>query len=233
MTEDSLKPWLPVDEALRTRGSKRAFLDRPVSQETVKDILDLARRAPSGSNIQPWKVRVLAGDAKAALSAAVHARLDDKASKDAGSDWTYYPLEWREPYLSRRRKSGWGLYDLVGIRKGDIEANERFRRKNFDFFDAPVGMIFTLDRDMQIGSWIDLGIFLGHITIAARGLGLDTCLQQSWANVAEALQRQLQIPDTEAVICGMSLGYADTSAPQNALRTEKLGVNDFATFQGF
>lgn len=225
--------WSPVDVAIRGRRSKRAFLPRTVSLDQVRAILDLARQAPSGSNIQPWKVRVLAGRAKEDLSAAVHKRLEGEQGETADADWTYYPIEWREPYISRRRKSGWGLYNLVGIGKGDIEANKRFRRKNFDFFDAPVGMIFSLERDMQIGSWLDLGIFLGHVAIAARGLGLDTCPQQSWSNVQSTVHQHLQLPDNEVVICGMALGYADPDAAQNTLETERLGVDDFATFEGF
>lgn len=225
--------WLPVDAAIAGRRSKRAFLPHTVPLHMVRAILDLARQAPSGSNIQPWKVRVLAGEAKEELSAAVHKRLEGEVGETADADWSYYPLEWREPYLSRRRKSGWGLYNLVGIGKGDIEANKRFRRKNFDFFDAPVGMIFTLDRDVQIGSWLDLGIFLGHVAIAARGLGLDTCPQQSWSNVQSTVHQHLRLPENEVVICGMALGYADPDAPQNTLQTERLGVDEIATFEGF
>ena len=225
--------WLPANEAIATRRAIRGFLPTPVSRSQVEQLLELASRAPSGSNIQPWNVRVLTGNAKTRLTAAILRELPDDPGQRPKADWDYYPVRWREPYIGRRRKIGWGLYGLLGIGKGDTEAAEAFRRRNYDFFGAPVGMIFTLDADLEIGSWLDFGIFLGELMIAARGAGLDTCPQQSFADVYATVQRELGIPDTQKVICGMALGYADEGAVQNRLVTEREPVERFAAFAGF
>lgn len=225
--------WSATNEAIRTRRAVRGFLPNPVSLGVVKELLSLASRAPSGSNIQPWKVRVVAGEARQQLTAEILSSLDVPGVGRPKADWDYYPVKWREPYISRRRQIGWGLYGLLGIAKGDTESAEAFRRRNYDFFGAPVGMIFTLDEDMVIGSWLDLGIFLGTLIVAARGIGLDTCLQQSFADVHVVLHDKLNIPVSEVVICGLALGYADQTAPQNNLVTDRLPVTEFASFAGF
>ncbi len=225
--------WSAADEAIRTRRAIRGFLPDPVSLDAVKELLALASRAPSGSNIQPWKVRVVAGEARRQLTTAILGSLDVPGADRPKADWDYYPVRWREPYISRRRKIGWGLYGLLGIAKGDTQAAEEFRRRNYDFFGAPVGMIFTLDEDMVIGSWLDLGIFLGTLTVAARAIGLDTCLQQSFADVHAVLHDKLGIPASEVIVCGMALGYADPSAAQNNLVTDRIPVTEFASFAGF
>ena len=152
---------LPADEAIRTRRSVRAFLPTPVDRATVDELLALAARAPSGTNIQPWKARVVAGEVRDRLCRAILDTLDREGQAAHKRDWNYYPVNWREPYLARRRKIGWDLYGLLGIRKGDFEGTEKQRRRNYEFFGAPVGMIFTLDEDLEIGSWLDLGIFMG------------------------------------------------------------------------
>ena len=224
--------WLATNEAIRTRRAVRGFLPDAVPRETVEELLTLASRAPSGSNIQPWRVRVVSGEAKRALTEAICTALDTSGERPK-LEWEYYPVKWREPYIGRRRKIGLSLYGLLGIGKGDTEAAERYRRRNFEFFGAPVGMIFTLEQDLEIGSWLDLGIFLGTLTVAARGRGLDTCLQQSFAEMHATLHAHLGIPDNERVICGMALGYADEDAVQNKLITERVPVADFAVFSGF
>ena len=224
---------LPSDEAITTRRSVRAFLPTPVGREAVESLLALASRAPSGSNIQPWKVRVVAGEARERLSRAILAAIDGGGESVHRREWNYYPAHWREPFLGRRRKIGWDLYGLLGIAKGDFEATERQRRKNYAFFGAPVGLIFTLDEDLQIGSWLDLGIFIGTFMIAARGRGLDTCPQAAFADFHEVIRRELSIPANEIVICGMALGHADPDAPENRLVTERALPAQFATFEGF
>jgi nitroreductase len=223
----------PVDEAILTRRSVRAFLSTPVPGETVEEILTLAARAPSGSNIQPWKVRVVAGEARERLSRAILDALDRDGYEHHQREWNYYPVNWREPYLARRRKIGWDLYGLLGIKKGDFENTEKQRRRNYEFFGAPVGMIFTLDEDLEIGSWLDLGIYIGALTIAARGRGLDTCPQAAFADFHAVIREQLSIPQNEIVICGMALGHADPDAAENRLVTERAPAGQFATFAGF
>jgi nitroreductase len=222
-----------AEEAIQTRRSVRAFLPAPVDRATVEGLLALASRAPSGTNIQPWKVRAVAGEARDRLVRAILESLDRDGQAAHQRDWNYYPVSWREPFLSRRRKIGWDMYGLLGIRKGDFEATERQRRRNFEFFGAPVGLIFTLDQDLEIGSWLDLGIFMGTIMVAARGLGLDTCPQAAFADFHAVIRRELAIPDNEVVICGMALGYADEADPVNRLVTERAAPSEFASFAGF
>jgi len=224
---------LPTDEAIRTRRSVRAFLSNPVDRATVEELLTLASRSPSGSNIQPWKVRVVTGEARQRLTRSILGALDRDGHEGHKREWNYYPVNWREPYLARRRKIGWDLYGLLGIRKGDFEGTERQRRRNYEFFGAPVGMIFTLDQDLEIGSWLDLGIYLGALMIAARGRGLDTCPQAAFADFHAVIRRELDIPETEIVICGLGLGYADPDAVENRLVTERAPAREFASFEGF
>jgi nitroreductase len=233
MPANPRRETLSADEAILTRRSVRAFLPTPVPREAVEELLTLASRAPSGTNIQPWKVHVVAGEQRLALSRAIQAAIDRDGMDPYKREWNYYPQQWREPFLGRRRKIGWDLYGLLGIRKGDFEKTERQHRRNYDFFDAPVGFIFTLDEDLEIGSWLDLGIFIGTLMVAARGRGLDTCPQAALANVHPVLRQELGIPESEVIICGMALGYEDKAAPENALVTERAPASEFATFQGF
>lgn len=220
-------------EAIASRRSIRAFRPDPVPRETVERLLALASRAPSGTNIQPWKVRVIAGEKREALSKAILEALDREGPEAFKREWNYYPERWREPFLGRRRKIGWDMYGLVGIKKGDFEATERQRRRNFTFFDAPVGLLFTLDEDLEIGSFLDLGIFVGTLMIAARGEGLHTCPQAAFADYHRVIREQMAIPANEIVICGMALGHADEDAPINRLVTERATPAEFATFEGF
>lgn len=221
-----------VDEAILTRRSVRAFLPKPVPQELVEHIIQVASRAPSGTNTQPWKVRALSGEVKDKLcQAAVHAH-NHEADRHEYS-YKYYPAELPEPYISRRRKVGWDLYGLLGIKKGDREKTHKQHERNYLFFDAPVGLIFTIDKVLEQGSWLDYGMFLENVMIAARGAGLDTCPQAAWVKFHAVVLDVLDIPDTEELVCGMALGYADESAIENTLVTEREQVAGFATFEGF
>ncbi|GAB3654454.1 nitroreductase [Ramlibacter alkalitolerans] len=224
---------LSADQALRTRRSVRAFLPTPVPRTEVEELLALASRSPSGSNIQPWKVHVFSGALRQRITREIWAALDAGRAGEHKREWNYYPQQWREPYLGRRRKIGWDMYGLLGIPKGDFARTEAQRRQNYDFFGAPVGMMFTLDEDMEIGSWLDLGIFLGSLAVAARGHGLDTCPQAAFADFHRILRPLLGIPDNEIIICGMALGHADSDAPVNRLRTERAAPGQFARFEGF
>jgi len=220
-----------VEAAITTRRSIRAFLPTPVPRETVERILDVAARAPSGTNMQPWRVHVLTGEPKQRLSGALVAEHMAGAPTDA--EYRYYPAEFPEPYLSRRRKVGWDLYTLLGIARGETDKMRRQHARNFEFFGAPVGMIFTIDRHLEIGSWLDYGMFLQNITVAARGHGLDTCPQAAFSGHQRTIRDQLGIPGQEIVVCGMSLGYADPDAVENTLVTERVAARDFTTFLGW
>ena len=220
-----------VEEAIASRRSIRRFLPDLVTRETVTELLALASRAPSGTNVQPWRVTGIGGEAKAALSAAILGAHDGGGKPER--EYNYYPLEFPEPYLSRRRKIGWDLYGLLGIERGEKEKMHAQHGRNFEFFDAPVGMIFSIDRMLEIGSWLDFGMFLENIMIAARGKGLHTCPQAAFANYHRIIRERLSIPEDEVVSCGMSLGYVDNAAPENALVTEREPVESFATFIDF
>jgi nitroreductase len=220
-----------VDAAITSRRSLRAFLPTPVPRETVADILRVAARAPSGTNTQPWRVHVLTGAAKAELTRRIRAAYDDPAERATHrEEYAYYPTEWASPYIDRRRKVGWDLYGLLGIAKTDKARMHAQHGRNYRFFDAPVGLIFTIDRIMQQGSWMDYGMFLQNIMIAARARGLDTCPQAAFTQFHRIIEEQLGIPGSEMVVCGMSLGHADTAAVENTLVTEREPVEGFARF---
>ncbi|MDK3022503.1 nitroreductase [Cupriavidus taiwanensis] len=220
-----------VDRAILTRRSVRAFLDTPVPRSTVEEILAVASRAPSGTNTQPWRVYVLSGEAKAKLCADVLAAYEDpERDSKYREEYPYYPREWADPYLSRRRKVGWDLYGLLEISREDKARMHEQHARNFRFFDAPVGLIFTIDRIMEQGSWLDYGMFLQSIMVAARARGLDTCPQAAFTQFHKVIASHLRLPPEEMVVCGMSLGFADPEAVANRLTTEREPVSGFARF---
>ncbi len=219
---------LTAHDAITSRRSIRSYLSKPVTDKMIKDILSVASRSPSGSNTQPWKVYVVSGTVRKELSTEILAAFE--AGDDHQFEYDYYAKDWREPYLKRRRANGWGLYGSIGITKGDHEKMKHQHGRNYLFFDAPVGLIFTIDRDLEIGSWLDYGMFLQSIMIAARSFGLDTCSQQAFAQYHTIIQRRLAIPKEEMIICGMALGFADMRAPENSFVTEREPTENFTTF---
>ncbi|MBT4988793.1 MAG: nitroreductase [Proteobacteria bacterium] len=231
MTTDQEKTNNPVEEAISSRRSIRAFLPTPVPQQTIENILDTAARAPSGTNIQPWKTYVLTGDSLAGLSRAILKVYNDpELAKDHTEEYAYYPREWVSPYIERRRKIGWDLYGLLGITRDDKQKMHHQHGRNYCFFDAPVGLMFTIDRVLEQGSWLDYGMFLQNIMIAARGNGLDTCPQAAFTPFHRVISEYLNIPETQSVVCGMSLGYADPNAVENSLTTEREPLDHWVTF---
>jgi nitroreductase len=220
-----------VDAAITSRRSIRAFLPTPVPRATIEAILAVAARAPSGTNTQPWRVHVLTGRAKEALSRDIREAFDDPEERARHTEpYDYYPLQWRSPYIDRRRKLGWDLYSLLGIAKTDKARMHEQHARNYDFFGAPVGLIFVIDRDLAQGSWLDYGTFLENVMVAARGRGLDTCPQQAFTQFHRIIARHLGLGEGEIVVCGMSLGHADSAAVENALVTEREPVSGFARF---
>jgi nitroreductase len=220
-----------VDAAITSRASIRAFLPTPVPQETIVDILRVASRAPSGTNTQPWKVTVLTGNTLKSLAAKVHAAFDDPAvAATHTEEYAYYPSEWRSPYIDRRRKVGWDLYGLLGIQKADKARMHAQHGRNYTFFDAPVGLMFTIDRVMQQGSWLDYGMFLQNIMVAARARGLDTCPQAAFTPFHKIILEHIDAPATDMLVCGMSLGWADPNAVENSLVTDREPVEGFTRF---
>ena len=220
-----------VDAAITSRTSVRAFLPTPVPRETIEAILAVASRAPSGTNTQPWQVHVLTGAAKVALSVEIRAAFDDPTQRATHTEpYAYYPTEWRSPYIERRRKVGWDLYGLLGIGKTDKLRMHEQHGRNYAFFDAPVGLVFTIDRVMQQGSWLDYGMFLQNVMVAARARGLDTCPQAAFTQFHRIIAKHLSLSDEQTVVCGMSLGHADPAALANRLQTERAPVAQFARF---
>lgn len=220
-----------VDQAITSRRSVRAFLPTPVAREDIEAILDVARRAPSGSNTQPWKVYVLTGESKTRLSESVLAAYDHpEVDTLHREEYPYYPRTWIDPYQSRRRKVGWDLYGLLGIERADKERMHAQHARNFRFFDAPVGIIFTIDRVMEQGSWLDYGMFLEAVMVGARARGIDTCPQAAFTQFHRIIAEHLALTDDEMVVCGMSMGYANLAAVENTLITERAPVSDFTRF---
>lgn len=220
-----------VDAAITSRRSIRAFLPQPVGHDDIVAILQVAGRAPSGTNTQPWKVYVLQGERKQALSDAILAVHNDPAAAAAHSEeYPYYPREWVSPYIERRRKVGWDLYALLGLTRENKAGMAAQHGRNYDFFGAPVGLLFTIDRVMAQGSWLDYGMFLQNIMVAARGRGLDTCPQAAFTPYHRLIAEHLGLPGNEMLVCGMALGYADPAAIENTLVTERMAVAEFVKF---
>jgi nitroreductase len=224
-------PASVVDAAITSRRSIRAFLPEPVPRSTIEDILRVASRAPSGTNAQPWNVHALTGAALRRLSDAILAVYQDPARlANQKEEYSYYPEKWVEPYLGRRRKVGWDLYGLLGIGRADKDRIRAQHGRNYRFFDAPVGLIFSIERVMAKGSWLDFGMFLENIMVAARARGLDTCPQAAFNQFHAVIRAQLGIGAERAIVCCMSLGKADMSRIENTLVTEREPIEHFVHF---
>lgn len=221
-----------VEEAITTRMSVRAFLPREVPRSLLQHLLEVASRAPSGTNTQPWKVYVLTGTNRDALVAKVCAahdavRADPALAANFREAYDYYPEKWVSPYIDRRRENGWGLYGLLGIGKGDKDMMHAQHQRNYRFFDAPVGLMFTIDRVMGRGSLLDYGMFLQSLMVVARAHGLHTCPQAAWNGFANIILPHIGAGADEMLVCGMALGYADSTDLVNTFQTPRVAVNDF------
>jgi nitroreductase len=224
-----------VDVAMLSRYSNRAFLPRPVERTLLQELLQIAARAPSGTNTQPWKVYVLQGASRDGLVAKVCAAHDALAADPAlaahyPEAYDYYPEKWVSPYIDRRRECGFGLYGVLGLGKGDKAGMHAQHQRNFQFFDAPVGLMFTVDTVMGRGSLLDYGMFLQNIMLAARARGLHTCPQAAWNGFAKIILPHICAQDHEMLVCGMSLGYADEAALVNTFATTRVAAQDFTTW---
>ncbi|WP_421786123.1 nitroreductase [Hyphobacterium sp.] len=223
---------MDIRHALRTRISTRVFLDKPVDEATVRAVLDDARWAPSGGNLQPWKVHVVTGAARQAVIDAVKAKMEADPFGDE-NDFPVYPEKLWEPYRSRRYQVGEQLYDILGISRDDKAGRFGQLLKNFDFFGAPVGLFFAIDPKMNPNQWAHLGMFIYAVALAAQAHGLATCMQEAWTRFTATIGKALDLPENEQVYCGMALGYADPDAPLNAMRTPRAELGEIATFRGF
>ena len=221
-----------VDAAVLSRFSARAYLPRAVDRNVLQDVLELAARAPSGTNTQPWKVYVLQGAKRDELVAKTCAAHDAIAANpalaaDHAEAYDYYPEKWVSPYIDRRRKVGWDLYGLLGLEKTNRMGMQMQQARNFMFFDAPVGLIFTIDKVMGRGSLLDYGMFLQTLMVAARSRGLHTCPQAAWNGFSKIILPLVGAGDNEMVVCGMSLGYADEAALVNTFQTTRVSAQNF------
>ena len=219
----------PVEEAISQRRSVRAFLPDPVSTETIARILYLAGRAPSGTNMQPWKIDVVSGSVRDALCADL---VEAHHKGGYSGEYQYYPKEFFEPFKGRRRAVGWALYGLLGIGKGDFEKTQAQHARNFTFFDAPVGLIFTINRGLEIGSWLDFGMFMQNVMVLARSHGLETCPQAAFATFHAVIRKHLPLGEEDVVVAGMALGKSDWSKAENTLITERMTLKDYVRFHG-
>lgn len=216
-----------VTEAVTGRHSVRRFLPAPVADKTIRTILEGAARAPSGTNTQPWAVTVVTGAARARVSAAV---LKAAEAGEGALEYPYMPKNLRDPYITRRRRVGYALYNLYGIARDDYPARRSAMLRNFEFFGAPVGLFFSMDRDLLYGSWLDCGMFMQNVMILARAHGLETCPQQAWCEFGPTVRKAIGLPDDQVLISGMALGVMDPDAPENTLVSEREAVDDFARF---
>lgn len=218
-----------VDRNIIGRRSTRQFLPNPLPRVLVEEILRVARHAPSGNNIQPWCVHVVEGDKRDALCARVCAEFDG-GPETVGREYEYYPTEFFEPYLARRRRTGWDLYGRLGIAKGQQAAMQRQHRRNFELFDAPLALVFTIDRRLAQGSWLDYGMFLQNVLLAACARGVDSCAQAAWIDYARAVGEVLDFAPEEQLVCVVALGYGDPEAAVNSLVTERCTLEEFVRF---
>lgn len=218
---------MPVLEAIRGRRSVRRFLDTPVPLELLSKILNEAARAPSGTNIQPWKVHVATGAARERVSEAV---LKAAAAGERCDEYAYIPTPLREPYLSRRRQIGFELYRHYGFERTDFQVRKEAALRNYNFFGAPVGIFFTLENDLLSGSWLDCGMFMQNVMLVVRAYGLESCPQQAWCEYGKIVHEQLNIPDEQIILSGMAIGHPDQDAPENRLNSPRIPDDEFATY---
>ncbi len=223
---------MDVDTAIKTRISTRVFKPDPLPQAMVREILDVARWAPSGGNVQPWKVIAVAGAVRQKVIDAAQAALAANPKGEEG-DHPVYPADLWAPHRDWRFKVGEDMYALLGIPREDKMARFAHLARNFQFFDAPVGLFFVIDKRMGHGQWAHMGMFMQSVALAAQARGVASCMQEAWARVRATLAAHFALPDTEMIYCGMALGYADPDAKVNTLRSDRAEVDTFATFRGF
>jgi nitroreductase len=224
---------MDVFEAVDSRLSCRAFLDKPVDPALVRDLIARAARAASGGNLQPWRIYALTGAPLAELKACVARTIDGHDPRHHDAEYPIYPKDMWEPYRSRREEHGVQLYGALKIARDDHAGRLAQYKRNFEFFGAPVGLFITIERKLGPGQWADLGSYIHTLMLLALGHGLDTCPQESWARLYRLVGEFLKIPDTHMLFCGLALGYGDRAHPANSFRSPRAPVAEFCTFLGF
>ena len=216
--------------AIRTRHSVRAFSDRPVDLDTVATLLKLARCAPSGANLQPGQFHVLSGEPLSRLTTKLTAGI--QAGRPPVSEYSYFPDPMPAALKQRQRAAGYALYNALGIERRDVKSRRDQFEKNYRFFDAPVGIVVTINRAMGMGCWMDMGMAIQTFLLAAHDAGLGACGIGALANHGDLVHELLSLPDDELVVAGIALGYA-ADASVNDFRTERADLSEYATFRGF
>ena len=222
-----------IFEAVDSRFSCRAFLDKPVDLKIVRDLIERATRAASGGNLQPWYVHALTGTPLSELKRQVAVAIGDHDPHDDETEYPIYPREMWEPYKSRREQMGAQLYGALHVARADDDGRLRQYKRNFEFFGAPVGLFFAIERKLGPGQWADLGSYIHTLMYLARGYGLDTCAQESWARVHRTVDTFLKLPPEQMLFCGMAVGYGDHDHPVNSFHTRRSSSQEFCTFHGF
>ena len=224
---------MDVFEAIDSRISCRWFLDKPVDQKTVRELLERAARAASSGNLQPWNVYALTGEPLKELKRQVAAAIEGKNPRTFETEYPNYPDKLWEPYLGRRHHHGVQLYSALGIDQNDDAGRFEQIKRNYEFFNAPVGLFITIDRGLGPGQWADLGGYINTLAFLARGYGLDTCPQVLWTRLYKIVGAFLKLPPEQMLFCGMAIGYGDRSYPANSVRTPRAALGEFCTFLGF
>lgn len=215
-------------ETIKQRKSVRAFLNKDVEIDKVKTILDTAKHAPSGVNMQPWRVAVVSGDKKKSIEIKIIEAFTNGEAEQM--QYNYYPIKWEDPYKSRRKDTGLLMYSTLNIKKEDKKKQFNQWLKNYSAFDAPVVLYFFIDNSLAKGSYLDYGMFLQSVMLTALELGLGTCTQAALAQYPDIVKKELQISDNKILLCGMALGYEDTDDIINSYRTPRIALDDFVTF---
>ncbi len=218
-----------VSDALNTRFSCRKFLDKAVSEDMVREIIETATRAPSGGNLQPWHVWAVSGAPLQNFIADIQAKLKENPAGET-PDYHIYPPDITEPYESRRTDIGERMYGLLGIPRDDRKARIAQLMENYTFFGAPVALFFAIDKQMQQGQWADLGMMMQSIMLLAREKGLHTCPQEIWALWTQTIKEFLHIPDNMMFFCGLALGFADPDALINQLESPRAPLAETVQF---
>ncbi len=219
---------LDVSSAIKDRRSVRAFTEQVVAKELIQEILETAKFAPSGVNTQPWQVAVVKGAVKEKISADFTQAFRNGRKPDP--DFQYYPTEWIEPFKSRRFACGMALYGALEIDRADKARRQQQWELNYHFFNAPVGLFFYLDAHLEKGSWLDTGMFIQSVMLAARGVGLESCPQAALSEYPDIVRQHLQLAKDQHIVCGMALGYADWDHPVNQYRTDRAALDAFTTW---
>lgn len=216
---------MDVSDAVAARRSIRAFLPDPVDDALVASLLERAARAPSGGNVQPWRIYVINGPAMSEFRSFLAQRPPIESPA-----YDIYPPELHEPYRTNRYTIGEQMYAKLGIPRDDKAARLARVAQNYDFFGAPCGLFCFVDRRMGPPQWSDLGMFLQTFMLLAVEAGLATCAQEAWAMRAQAVTDFVGAPEEQSIFCGMAIGHADPDAPVNSLVTERQPLAEWATF---